>query len=369
MNSIDQFCFLHEKTSATTTQNQTTSNKPHHMTGTTMRATWYEKNGSTEVLQTGSMEVPSVGAGQVLVRVHASGVNPSDSNVRNGWGGKRPMQYPRVIPHSDGAGVIEQVGPDVPTSRIGERVWIYEAQWQRPFGTAAEYVVVPAHFVVHLPDNTTFAQGAGLGIPAMTAHRLLFADGSVLGKTVLVTGGAGAVGYYAVQLAKWGGAAKVITTVSRPKQQVLAKEAGADFVINYKTEDVTARIREILGTDRGVDRVADVDFGTNLPVSEAVLKCGGVIASYATRGDLTAVPSIPFYSLLMNNITIQIVLVYTMSDEAKQAAVRDINAALSEGALKHNIAQIFSLHEVAAAHDAHCQDSGKMIGKVIIEIV
>jgi NADPH2:quinone reductase len=331
-----------------------------------MQAVWYEKNGGVNVLQYGELPIPKLGKGEVLVKVHASGVNPSDTKTRSGWGGMI-LQYPLVIPHNDGAGTIEQVGDEVSSDRINERVWIYEAQFGRPFGTAAEYVVVPSQRAVLLPTNITFEEGACLGVPAMTAHRTVFADGSVEGKTVLVTGGAGAVGYYAVQLAKWGGAI-VITTVSRPEQAKFAQEAGADYVINYKTEDVVTRIREITGLERGVDRVVDVDFAANLPISEAVLRTNGVIATYSSNaGNPAARPEIPFFSLLINNITLRIVLVYTMPEAAKQAAIQDINAALSSGAFKHNIAQRFSLSEVAAAHEA--QDSGKMIGKVIVASV
>ena len=176
-----------------------------------MRAAWYEKNGgAAEVLRLGEMPDPEPGPGEVRVRVAASGLNPTDVKAR---AGSRPMGFPRIIPHQDGAGVIDRVGPGVPASRLGERVWVYIVQWQRPFGTAAEYVCVPAPRAITLPANLTFAEGACLGIPGVTAHRCLFADGPIEGQTVLVTGGAGAVGHYAVQLAKWSGA-RVITTVS-----------------------------------------------------------------------------------------------------------------------------------------------------------
>ncbi|MGH2413744.1 MAG: alcohol dehydrogenase catalytic domain-containing protein, partial [Microcystaceae cyanobacterium] len=162
----------------------------------TMQAVWYEEKGSVQVLKVGTLPIPEVGAGEVLVRVYASGVNPSDTKLRSGWGGNLEMQFPRVIPHNDGAGIIEQVGAGIPVDRIGDRVWIYEAQVGRPLGTAGEYVVVPSQQAVSLPDNTSFEEGACLGVPAMTAHRAVFASGSVEGKTMLVTGGAGSVGYY-----------------------------------------------------------------------------------------------------------------------------------------------------------------------------
>ncbi len=328
-----------------------------------MRAAWYEKQGDArDVIQYGEMSVPEPSPGEVRVRVHTSGVNPSDTKVRAGWGGIT-VQFPRIIPHQDGAGVIESVGEGVPTSRIGERVWLYEAQQGRPFGTAAEYVVVPSHQAVYLPDNTSFAEGACLGVPAMTAHRCVFADGSVNGQVILVTGGAGAVGNYAVQFAKWGGAS-VMTTVSRPEQAELAKAAGADYIINYKTEDVVQRIREITRKERGLNRIIDVDFNANLYITDAVLRTNGIVAMYAAEPDVR--PAVPILSLMLRNINIRTVLVYTMPKEAKQAATRDIVAALEAGALRHNIARRFPLTDVAAAHEA--QDSGQMIGKAILEL-
>ena len=316
-------------------------------------------------MQYGEMPVPNKREGEVRVKIQASAVNPSDTKTRGGWGGIA-MPFERVIPHNDGAGVIDSVGEGVPTSRIGERVWLYETQRIRGSGTAAEYAVVPSEKVARLPDNTSFLEGACLGVPAMTAHRCVFADGSVKGQTVLVTGGAGAVGYYALQLAKWGGAT-VVTTVSRPEQAELATGAGADHIINYKSEDVVQRIKEITGAEagRGIDRIVDVNFTANLPITSAVIRPNGVIASYssANPGDR---PALPFLTMQLNNVTIRLVLVYTMPEEVKQAAIRDITSALEAGALRHNIARSFSLGEVAQAHEA--QDNGQMIGKAIIEI-
>ena len=330
----------------------------------TMLAAWYEKQGEAkDVIEYGKMPIPSPEAGEVLIKVGASGVNPSDTKSRSGWGGI-PMSFPRVIPHNDGAGVIESVGEGVNDSRIGERVWVYETQQGRPFGTAAEYAVVPTHQVVALPENTSFAEGACLGVPAMTAHRTVFADGTVAGQTILVTGGAGAVGNYAIQLAKWGGA-QVLTTVSRPEQAEVAKAAGADEIINYKTEDVVQRIKEITGEERSINRVIDVNFTANLPVTSAVRSPNGVIVSYSSA-DPSDRPELPFLSMLLINTTIRLVLVYTMPEVAKQKATEDITTALKAGALRHNIAQRFSLGEVAQAHEA--QDSSQMIGKAIIEI-
>ena len=332
-----------------------------------MQAVWYEGKGAAqEVLQYGEMGIHEMKPGEVRVRMQISGVNPSDTKGRSDWGGNTTMPFPCIIPHQDGAGIIDAVGKGVLESRVGERVWLYEAQWKRPFGTAAEYVVVPSQQAVRLPDHTDFEAGASLGVPAMTAHRCVFADGSVNGQTILVTGGAGSVGYYALQLAKWGGAT-VITTVSRSEQEQLVKAAGADHIINYKTENVAERIREITGTEagRGIDRIVEVNFGANLPTTSAVLKPNGVVTSYASGGSEDQ-PKLPFYPLLLNSVTIRLVRVYVIPEAAKQAAVRDITAVLEAGALRSNIAKRFSLSQVAAAHDA--QDSGQMIGKAVIQI-
>lgn len=331
----------------------------------TMQAAWYEQQGSArEVIQYGEVQIPKPGPNEVRVKVYASGVNPSDTKARSGWGGL-PLAYPRIIPHQDGAGIIESVGEGISPERIGERVWIYEAQRGRPFGTAAEFVVVPSNHVIHLPDQTDFASGACLGVPAMTAHRCVFADGSVEGQTILVTGGAGAVGYYALQLAKWGGA-RVIATVSRPEQEQLVQSADADHIINYKTEDVIQRIQTITEQERGIDRIVDVDLSANLDVAAAVLKPNGVVNTYNV-GSPDNRPALPAQTFLVNGIVIRFVLVYVMPDAAKQHAIRDITAALEAGALQHNIARRFSLSDVAAAHEA--QDSGQLIGKAIVEIV
>ncbi|MDP7386367.1 MAG: NADPH:quinone reductase, partial [Nitrospinota bacterium] len=235
-----------------------------------MRAGWYEKQGPAgEVIQVGEMAAPEPGAGEVRVRLAVSGVNPSDA--KNRLGARGPMKFPRVVPHSDGAGEIDRVGPGVDPARAGERVWVFNGQWDRPFGTAAEFIALPAGQAVRLPEGVTDAEGACVGIPGMTAHRCVFADGPVQGKTVLVTGGAGAVGHCAVQLAKWGGAS-VIATVSSDEKAERARGAGgavgggADHVVNYRTENVAERVRELTGGE-GVDRIVEVDFGGNLEAS------------------------------------------------------------------------------------------------------
>jgi NADPH:quinone reductase len=325
-----------------------------------MRAAWYERNGpAAEVLTVGEMPVPEPGPGEVRVRVIASGLNPTDVKSR---AGSRPMGYPRVVPHQDGAGVVDKVGPGVPATRVGERVWLYIVQWQRAWGTAAEFTIVPARLAVRLPANTSFAEGACLGIPAVTAHRCLFADGPLAGQTVLVTGGAGAVGHYAVQLAKWAGAT-VIATVSSSEKAALAAMAGADHTVNYRTGDTAAEILKATG-GAGVDRIVDVDFGANLPVSVKVLKVNGTIATYASMGEPE--PKLPFYALMAKNATIRPVLLYTMPERAKDEAARDIAHLVETGRLVHTIGARFSLERIVEAHQA--QESGKVTGNIVVDV-
>jgi NADPH2:quinone reductase len=325
-----------------------------------MRAAWYEKNGAAaEVLRLGDLPMPDPGPGEVRVRVIASGLNPTDVKSR---AGSRPMGFPRIVPHQVGSGIIEEVGAGVPASRVGERVWLYIVQWQRPWGTAAEYTVVPAALAVTLPANTDFPEGACLGIPAVTAHRCLFADGPIDGQTVLVTGGAGAVGHYAVQLAKWAGA-KVIATVSSREKAVLAAEAGADHLVNYRTDDAAAQILELTG-GAGVDRIVDVDFGANLAVSAKVIKPNGTIAAYASTGEPE--PRLPFYALMGKNAAMRPVLIYTMPARAKDEATRDVVRLVEGGRLIHQIGARFPLDRIVEAHQA--QESGKITGNIVVDV-
>jgi len=327
-----------------------------------MRAGWYERNGAArEVLKVGELPTPNAGPGEVRVRLHASGVNPSDVKKRAGFRGQ-VITDPRIIPHSDGAGIVDQIGPGVTGARLGERVWLHSAQFQRADGTAAEYVTVPAALATRLPNNTDFAAGACIGIPVMTAHRCVFADGMVTGRTVLVAGGAGAVGFYAIQLAKWGGA-RVVTTVSSDDKQAAALRAGADIVINYKLGNVVEQIRDTVGPD-GIDRVIEVDFGANLATNLAVLKPGGTIASYASMA--APEPALPFYALMAKNAVLRLVLVYSMGAEATAAACADITRWLESGDRAHQIAERFSLDQLAAAHEA--VEAGTKIGCVVIDL-
>ena len=329
-----------------------------------MKAAWYERKGpAREVLQVGERPTPEPGPGEVRVRVHRSAVNPSDTKNRGGARGNVAMPFPFAIPHQDGSGVIDAVGAGVDAARIGERVWVYEATLGRQWGTAAQFTVVPAHKAVRLPEGAGFEAGACMGIPAMTAHRCVTADGPVAGRTVLVQGGAGAVGWYAVQIARQEGA-RVIATVSRDAQAERAREAGAHEVVNYRTEDVSARLRAITGADAGIDRVIEVAFGANLATDLAVMKPGGVIATYAS--DAVPEPAIPFWPMLSKDLTVRFVLVYAMSREAHDAAAAWIGAALAGGRLKHQIHRTYALDEIAAAHEA--TESMKQVGKVLVAI-
>ena len=323
-----------------------------------MKAIWYEQNGPAEVMQFGDIPDPEPGPGEVRVRVVSSGVNPSDWKRRAGLTAR--IGFPRVIPHQDGAGIIDSVGPGVPESRIGQRVWLFESQFGRPYGSAAEYTVQPSSHVVPMPDSISFAQGACLGVPAMTAHRCLFADGPLEGKVVLVPGGAGAVGHYAVQQAKLAGAT-VISTVSSDYKAGIASEAGAAHTINYRTEDVIERVMDITEGE-GVDHIVEVDFAANFPVTSEVLKSSGVVAIYAAgKGQQRAVP----LQSRRSNTVVRNVLVYDMPEPAKDAAIADITAWLESGALTHLVGPHFPLEQTVQAHRAV---EGGAIGNVIVDV-
>jgi NADPH2:quinone reductase len=326
-----------------------------------MRAIWYEANGPAEqVLMLGELPDPLPGPGEVRVALRASGINPSDVKARAGVRG--PMPFTRIIPHSDGAGVIDAVGAGVSPGRIGERVWLWNAAWQRPNGTCAELVCLPAEQAVPLPADAGWDAGACLGIPASTAAHALFADGDITGQTVLVTGGAGAVGHYAIQLAHWGGA-RVIATVSGAEKAAIAQAAGADAVVNYRDGDTAAAILHATGGDK-VDRIVEVEFGGNLAVSQAVLRPGGVIASYGSMAEPT--PALPFYPLMFNHVTLRMLLVYLLSEAQRADVIARVNGALADGALAHAIAARFSLAETALAHRA--VESGHLVGNAVVMI-
>lgn len=327
-----------------------------------MTAVWYDRVGpAAEVLQLGLLDMPVLSPGEVRVKLRVVGVNPADVKRRGGWNGVT-MNHPRIVPGDDGAGVIVEVGAGVDPRRIGQRVWVYNARVDRPFGSSATHVTLPERRAVPLPDGTSDDLGACLGIPAITAHRCLFADGPITGKTVLVTGGAGAVGSMAIGLAKWGGAT-VFTTVSSPEKAVAARRLGADHVIDYRAENVAERVAAMTG-GAGVNRVVEVAFGDNVATLPSIVSNGGVVASYSAGNEHR--PALPFYPLMMKNITIRLVIVYTIDEGAKEAAARDITGALKAGRLAPLIAARYPLAELALAHDA--VDSGRLLGQALIDI-
>lgn len=323
-----------------------------------MLAARYETSGpGAGEMRIVEVEDPSPAAGEVLVAVAVSGVNPTDTKSRTG-SGLTSAGLDEVIPNHDGSGEVVAVGAGVDPGRVGERVWLWLAQWQRAMGTAAQYVALPSEQAVALPEGASLDLGAGLGIPAMTAHRCVFGDGPVAGAAVLVAGGAGAVGHAAIELARWGGA-RVAATVSSDGKAQLAAAAGADLVVNYRTEDVAEAVRA--WAPDGVSRVIEVNVVTNAELDAAVLAPGGTIVSYAPMAAPLPVPP----GLMMRNATIEFMLVYTMPDEAKRAAVTDITAALTAGALTELPAHRFDLSDSTAAHEA-VEDGA--VGKVVIDI-
>lgn len=325
-----------------------------------MRAAYYERQGkASEVLRLGEFPDPQPAPGEVRVRIHASGVNPSDIKARTGFSG--PAKFPLVIPHQDGAGVIDAVGAGVAATRIGERVWLYEAQYQRAFGTAAEYAIVPTQQAIALPDNCSFEVGACLGVPALTAHRCLFADGELKGRAVLVHGGAGAVGTAAILLAKWAGA-WVAATVSSPAQAEAARRAGADIVIDRWSQDVAKIVKS--ETDmRGVDRIVDVSLQDNLEIDLQCLANGGVISAYAVQAASDHLP-LPLLRAMIAGSAFRFVYIYTVPAAAKLAAVSAIGQCLADGAYAPTIGLRLPLERIVEAHEA--QESGRVIGKIIV---
>ena len=323
-----------------------------------MKAVWYEQNGGADILEYGDMPDPQPGPGEVRVQVVTSGVNPSDWKRRQGLTNK--IEFPRVIPKQDGAGIIDTVGSGVDQSRVGERVWLFESQFKRPFGTGAEYTVQPSSHAIRLPDNTDFSAAAGLGVPAMTAHRCVFADGPISGKTLLVPGGAGAVGHYAIQQAKLGGAT-VISTVSSEEKGQIALAAGADHIVNYREGGTVEKIRSLTGGD-GVDHIVEVDLAANFPVSCQILKSSGVLAVYAAGN--SPAPSIPL-QFDSTNVTLRMVLVYDMPEAAKDAAVTDITTWLEGEKLIPFAGPHFSLKQLK---DAHLAVEHGAVGKVVVDV-
>lgn len=325
-----------------------------------MKAAWYEKNGAArETLIVGEMPTPQPGPGEVLVKVAVSGVNPSDVKSRRG----RPLNGPFIIPHSDAGGVIEAVGAGVAPARIGERVWLWNGQWQRPMGTAAEYIALPAAQAVRLPDNCDFAAAACLGIPALTAFEAVRLLGDIAGKTILLIGAASAVAHYAAQFAVLAGA-RVIGTVGSAEKAAHARAAGVAETIDYKTEPVTQRIMDLTGK-RGVDAIIDMDFSTTVNlVREGALMPHGKIVCYGSNS--MEDHAIPFRPMLMNSLQLLFFLVYDLTPEQRQQGLDAISELLAAGRLKHTIGARYPLEQIVAAHEA--VEGGKVMGNVVVDI-
>ncbi|MCC2097340.1 MAG: NADPH:quinone reductase [Hyphomicrobiales bacterium] len=333
-----------------------------------MHAGYYERLGDPrEIVEVGSVPVPRPGAGEVLVRIHVSGINPSDLKRATGWAGA-PMAHPRVIPNNDGAGVIDAIGDGLPATLIGQRVWVYEATLVgQKQGTAAQYCAVPAEYAIPLPENADFSFGACLGVPAMTAHRAVFSEGPVEGKTVLVAGGAGSVGRFAVQFAAWGGA-YVIATAGSPEKAEIAREAGADEVFLYTDPDLAGKIMACAAATPagGVSHVVEVDFRDNIALDATVLDTNGSVSLYGSSGDPDEQPVVPMRDLLRKGINLRWVMVYALDRQARAAALRDIERAIIEGGITPLVAARYSLDDLAGAMAAvGVAGTG---GKVLVDI-
>ncbi len=327
-----------------------------------MRAAVYDHTGpAAEVLSIAELPTPVPGPLEVRVKLKWSGVNPSDVKTRSGVR-SRTLPFPRIVPHSDGAGVIDQVGEGVDRARIGERVWVWNAAWQRPHGTAAEYVVLPAPQAVRLPDGVDLAAGACLGIPALTAYHAVTVDGGVRGKSVLVAGGAGAVGHYAVQFARLQEARQILASVSNPQKAALAQAAGAQLVVNYRTEDLIQRCLEATA-GVGLDRIIEVDLAANVKADLALVRADGDIVAYGSGAGEIAVPFLP---AITKNVRLRFFIVYNLNPEDRMRAVRDLSHYLETNSLTHHIGARLPLARIAEAHEL--VEHSRVTGNVVLEI-
>ncbi|TCT03498.1 NADPH:quinone reductase [Aquabacter spiritensis] len=324
-----------------------------------MRAAFYTSQGpAREVLKVGEQPTPRPGPGEVRVHLSVSGANPSDWKARKG--GFRPMPADLVIPHSDGAGVIDAIGPGVSPARLGERVWIWNGQWKRAFGTAADYIALPSAQAVKLPEGVDFDVGACLGIPVFTALQAIRAADPKPGETVLVAGGAGSVGHYAIQLAKLRGA-RVLTTVSSDAKAAHALAAGADAVINYRVEDVGDRVRAL--APEGVDSVVEMDLTRNVAYYPRILKPHATCAVYGMSANESTLPSL---ALMTNNTRLLFLFIYELTPADRAAGLAEITQLLEDGVLTHTIARRMPLADIAEAHDLI--EGGKVMGNIVLEI-
>jgi NADPH2:quinone reductase len=328
-----------------------------------MQAVIYRGFGpAREVLKLEDVDSPAPGPGDVAVTLHWSGVNPSDVKSRTASRtGSAELPFPAIVPHSDGAGVISAVGDGVDPARVGQRVWIWNGQWRRAFGTCAETIVLPEAQAVLLPDGIDAQVGATLGIPGLTACHTVFSGGDVTGQTVVVQGAGGTVGYLAVQLATWGGA-RVIAT-ARGKDADRAAAAGADAVVDFTAPDAAARI--LAANDgRPVDRIVEVEFGRNAGMDTEIIAENGTICAYGSHQDRT--PALPFYPLMFKAVTLEMALVYILTPAQRSDAIDRLTRALAAGALHSPIAATFDLADTAAAHEM--VESGVRDGSVLVRL-
>ena len=324
-----------------------------------MRAAFYVKQGpAREVLQVGEQPTPEPGPGEVRVHLRTSGANPSDWKSRSGR--TAPMSAPLIIPHSDGAGDIDRVGAGV-ADRVGERVWIWNGQWRRSHGTAAEYIVLPSVQAVPLPTNIGYAEGACFGIPALTALQAVrLAELSPV-STVMIVGGAGSVGHYAIQFAKMRGA-RIITTVSGPEKAAHARRAGADEVINYRTENVSQRVKTL--TDgRGADSLIELDLSTNGKDYPNILRPHATVVVYGMSSNEATLPTL---WLMRNSITLRLFLVYDLSAADREASLTELGALLQSNRLIHTVGRRLPLGEIALAHEL--SERGEIVGNIVLDI-
>lgn len=319
-----------------------------------------ELGAARNVLVATDLAQPPIGADEVRVALRFSGVNPSDVKSRAGRPGMARPAFERIIPHSDGAGVIEAVGDRVDPARVGQRVWIWNGQWQRPFGTAASHVTLPADMAVPLPDAVSFETGAILGIPGLTAAEAVFGGGGVEGQTLLIQGGGGTVGYLAVQLARWGGA-RVIATCGA-KDMARVRDAGADVVLDYSASDLAEQILQANG-GQPIGRIVEVEFGANIAVDAQVVAPNGVLAVYGSAKDMT--PEIPFLPLLFKAVTIDILLIYLLPKAKRDVLIDRLHQALLDGGLVCPVSQIYPLQQAIEAHEA--VEAGQRAGAILLD--
>jgi NADPH2:quinone reductase len=331
-----------------------------------MQVAFYDRTGpASEVLKLADWPDPQPGPGELRVRLRWSGINPSDVKSRAGLRSS-VLAYPRIVPHSDGMGVVDAVGAGVDAARIGQRVWVWNAAWGRAFGTAAQQVVLPAEQAVPLPDNVADEAGACLGIPALTAlHAVLLGNangGGIAGQRVLVTGGAGAVGHYAVQMAQLLGAQQVITTTSTPEKAAAARAAGADATVDYRQADAAEQVRQATG-GHAIDRVIDMDIGANAALALELLRPGG---DYVVYGSGASPFSLPFFPLIVKNLNLRFFIVYNLAPADRAVALATLDALLRRGRLQHQIAERLPLAQIAQAHEQ--VEQGRSLGNVVLAI-